>query len=75
METQLTESQIETMLDALLWKLEEHPEEFNTFETEFLDNVEDVNEECHLTRVGVGGGKSQLQVLVEIYEEHRGPVH
>jgi hypothetical protein len=74
METSYTEEEIETILDTLLSRLEEYPDEFNEFETRFLEDVEDVNEESHLTRVGIGGGKSQLQVLVEIHEEHCGPV-
>lgn len=60
------------MIEDLLLKLEENEEEFNSFEVSFLENIEEVNEERHLTTVGMNGGKSQVEVLVEIYEEHCG---
>ena len=67
-----TEEEIDEMLELVLEKLDEDESVFTEFEQEFLANVEEINQEGHLTRVGVGGGKSQVEVLEEIYAKHNG---
>ncbi len=68
--TEYSEEEIEEMIEKLIEILEENPDEFNAFERTFIESVEEQNEAGHLTTTGQRGGKSQVQVLEEIYDDH-----
>jgi len=62
--------QTEKILERCIKAYEDNPDEFTEFEEEFLDNIEEVIKERHLTTTGINGGKGQLEILMEIYHEH-----
>lgn len=66
-----SQEEIEDMIEECLVCLDDTPDEFSSFERTFLESIEHQNETGHLTTTpSKPGGKSQVEALVEVYEEH-----
>lgn len=57
-----TEDRIEEIIEESLEALEERQDDFTAWERDFLESVEDHNEQGHLT-------EAQIEKLIEIYED------